>query len=331
MKMRRRVHVVFTGGTISMRIDPGTGAAVPALSGEEIVARVRGLDRLARLTLEDYARLPGPHVTPFWMWRLKERVGVLLADPAVDAVVLTHGTDTLEETAYLLDLTLDSPKPVVFCGAMRTVSQKGWDGPANLLAAVRTAVHPRSARRGVLVAIGGEVHAASEATKRHAQRLRAFHSAHGPLARIARGRVVYRRPPSRPPRLAASRLVPEVDLHTMAAGVDDGLLRASLARGARGLVLAATGAGNVPPAAMPGLRAALAGGVPVVLVTRCAEGRVTPAYGYEGGGQMLRELGVIFAGELPGPKARIKLMVALGVTSDVAEIRRLFEAESVPA
>jgi len=328
MRPRRRVHVVFTGGTIAMRVDPGTGAAVPALSGQEIVARVRGLDRLARLGLEDYARLPGPHVTPFWMWRLKERVEAVLDDPAVDGVVLTHGTDTLEETAYLLDLTLDTAKPVVFCGAMRTVSQKGWDGPANLTAAVRAAVHPRSAGRGVLIAVGGEVHAAAEATKWHAQRLRAFHSPGGPLARIARGRLVYRRPSSRPPRLAAERLVPEVDLHTMAAGVDDGLLRASLARGARGLVIEATGAGNVPPAAMPGLRAALAGGVPVVLVTRCAEGRVTPAYGYEGGGQMLRELGVIFGGELPGPKARIKLMVALGVTSDVAEVRRLFEAGS---
>ncbi|HVR70585.1 MAG TPA: asparaginase [Vicinamibacteria bacterium] len=326
MRPRPHVHVIFTGGTISMRIDPATGAAVPALSGHEIVARVRGLDRLARLGLEDYARLPGPHVTPFWMWRLKERVGAWLDDPAVDAVVLTHGTDTLEETAYLLDLTLDSAKPVVFCGAMRTISEKGWDGPANLMAAVRTAVHPRSAGRGVLIALGGEVHGAAEATKRHAQRLRAFHSARGPLARIERGRVVYRRPVRRAPRLAASRLVTEVDLHTMAAGVDDGLLRASLARGARGLVLEATGAGNVPPAAMPGVRAALAGGVPVVLVTRCAEGRVTPVYGYEGGGQMLRELGVIFGGELPGPKARIKLMVALGLTSDVAEIRRLFDA-----
>jgi L-asparaginase len=325
VKKRRHVHVLFTGGTISMRIDPGTGAAVPALSGQEIVARVPGLEKVAKLTLEDYARLPGPHVTPFWMWRVKDRVATLLADRAVSAVVLTHGTDTLEETAYLLDLTLDSPKPVVFCGAMRTVSERGWDGPANLMAAVRTAVHPGSSGRGVLVAIGGEVHAASAATKRHAQKLKAFHSPGGPLGVVTRGRVLYRRPAVRAPRIPASRLVTEVDLHTMAAGVDDALLRASLARGVRGIVLEATGCGNVPPAAMPGVRAALAGGVPLVLVSRCAEGRVLPAYGYEGGGRVLRELGVIFGTELPGPKARIKLMVALGATSELGEVRRLFE------
>ena len=275
---RKHVRVVFTGGTISMRIDPETRAAVPALTGEEIVARVHGLRKEARLTLEDYARLPGPHVTPHWMWRLKDHVARLLAEDDVDAVVLTHGTDTLEETAFLFDLTLDQAKPVVFCGAMRTVSEPGWDGPANLMAA-----------------------------------------------------VVYPRPPFRRAPLGAARLVSEVDLHTMAAGMDDALIRASMSRGARGLVLEATGCGNVPPSVLPGLRAALAGRIPVVLVSRCAEGRVSPAYGYEGGGRMLEEMGVVFGQELPGPKARIKLMVALGVTSDPAEIRRIFADGAAPA
>jgi L-asparaginase len=325
---RRHVHVLFTGGTISMRVDPGTGAAVPAMSGEEIVSRAQGLRKEARLTLEDYARLPGPHVTPPWMWDLRGRVAEVLADPAVDGVVLTHGTDTLEETAFLLDLTLDSDKPVVLCGAMRTVSDPGWDGPANLMTAVRAAVHPQGGGRGVLVAVGEQVHAAAEATKWHTQSLGAFRSARGPLGVLDRGQVVFQRPPSRVPPLPARRLVPEVDLHTMAAGVDDALLRASLARGARGIVVAGTGAGNVPPASVPGLRAALAASVPVVLVSRCAEGRVAAAYGYEGGGQMLREIGVIFGQDLPAAKARIKLMVALGATSDVAEIRRMFESPS---
>ena len=326
---KRRVHVLFTGGTISMRIDPKTGAAVPAMSGEEIVSRVPGLKKDAALTLENYARLPGPHVTPPWMWRLRGRVAQLVARPDVDGVVITHGTDTLEETAYLLDLTLDTEKPVVLCGAMRTISDPGWDGPANLRSAVRAAAHADAGGRGVMVAVGEEIHAAAEATKWHTQNLAAFRSSRGPIATLDRGQVVFFRPPQRGPILRARRLVAAVDLHVMATGVDDALLRASLARGARGLVIEATGAGNVPPSSLPGVRAAVAASVPLVLVSRCAEGRVAPLYGYEGGGLMLRELGVIFGQDLPGPKARIKLMVALGTTSDVAEIRRIFE--STPA
>ena len=323
--MKARVRVVFTGGTISMRIDPQTGGAVPALSGEQIVSQVPGLTDEAQLTLEDYARLPGPHVTPHWMWRLKDHVAEALAAPDVDAVVLTHGTDTLEETAFLLDLTLASDKPVVFCGAMRTVSEPGWDGPANLRAAVRTAVHPDARGRGVLIVVGESVHAASEATKWHAQALAAFRSPYGPVGTVERDGVAFHRPPFRHAPLPARGLVSEVDLHTMAAGVDDALVRASLARGVRGLVIEATGCGNVPPAAVPGLRAALAARVPVLLVSRCPEGGVFPAYGYEGGGRMLRELGVIMGGEMPGPKARILLMVALGATSEIGELRALLQ------
>jgi L-asparaginase len=322
---KRHVHVLFTGGTISMKIDPATGAAMPALSGEEIVSRVSGLRKEARLTLEDYARLPGPHVTPHWMWRLRGRIAEVTADPAVDGVVVTHGTDTLEETAFLADLTLDGTKPVVFCGAMRTVSEPGWDGPANLMTAVRTAVHPDAGGRGVLVAVGEEIHGAGEATKWHTQSLAAFHSGSGPLGALDRGHVVFHRPAFRRPVLRPRRLVTEVDLHTMAAGTDEALLRASLARGARGLVLEATGAGNVPPTALPAVRAALSNGVAVVVVSRCGQGRVGPVYGYEGGGLNLREMGVLFGGDLRGPKARIKLMVALGVTSDPSELRAIFE------
>ncbi len=325
---RKHVHVLFTGGTISMRIDPGTRAAMPALSGEEIVARVRGLKQEAQLTLEDYARLPGPHVTPAWMWGLRGHVQKLLDRSDVHGVVVTHGTDTLEETAFLLDLTLDSPKPVVFCGAMRTVSEPGWDGPANLMAAVRTAVHPKAPGRGVLVAVGEEIFSAAEVSKWHTQRLDAFRSGRGPLAIVDRGQVRFQRPPARRKPLAARRLVAEVDLHTMATGVDDRLIRASLTRGARGLVIEATGCGNVPPGALPGLRKALASRIPVVVVSRCGEGRVSPAYGYEGGGQMLQALGVIFGGDLPGPKARIKLMAALGTTTKLPELRALFEDQS---
>lgn len=247
MISQKHVHVLFTGGTISMRVDPRTGAAIPALSGSEIVSRVKGLRQEARLTLQDYARLPGPHVTPQWMWRLKGRVARLLADPVIDGIVITHGTDTLEETAFLLDLTLDSDKPVVLCGAMRTISDPSWDGPANLRAAVRAAVHDGARGRGVLVTVGDEVHSAAEATKWHAQNPAAFKSPRGPIGLLDRGQVVFQRPAERSVPLRPKRLVTEVDLHLMAAGLDDSLLRASVARGARGLVIEATGCGNLPP------------------------------------------------------------------------------------
>jgi L-asparaginase len=309
-----------------MRRDPATGAALPALSGREIVARVPGLRREARLRLEDLARLPGPHATPAWMWRLRARVERVLADPAVDGVVITHGTDTLEETAYLLDLTVASPKPVVLCGAMRTFSDPGWDGPANLTAAVRTAAHPDAGGRGTLVVVGEEIHAASRVRKRHTQRLDAFRSALGPVGVLDRGRVRFHDPAVRAPLLRPGRLVTAVDLHLLAAGSDASPLRASLARGARGLVLEGTGAGNVPPGVVPGIRAALRAGVPVVVVSRCPEGRVAPLYGFEGGGARLATMGVILGGDLGGPKARIKLMAALGTTSDPETLRRIFGA-----
>ena len=329
MSGRAVVHVLFTGGTISMRRDPVTGAALPALSGREIVARVPGLGREARLRLEDLARLPGPHVTPGWMWRLGRRVDRVLADPAVDGVVVTHGTDTLEETACLLDLTVASAKPVVLCGAMRTFSDPGWDGPANLTAAVRTAAHPDAGGRGTLVVVGEEIHAASRVRKRHTQRLDAFRSALGPVGVLDRGRVRFHDPAVRAPVLRPRRLVTAVDLHLLAAGSDAAPLHASLARGARGLVLEGTGAGNVPPAVVPGIRAALRAGVPVVVVSRCPEGRVAPLYGFEGGGARLAAMGAILGGDLGGPKARIRLMVALGTDldpSDTETLRRIFEA-----
>jgi L-asparaginase len=295
-----------------MRIDRQTGAAIPALGGRQILARVRGLGSEVRLSFEDYARLPGPHVTPRWMWRLRARVAELLAQPDLDGVVLTHGTDTVEETAYLLHLTLATERPVVFCGAMRTISEPGWDGPANLAAAIRTAAHPESRGRGVLVTIGHGIHSAAEVTKRHTHSLSAFASPMGPLGVVDRAEIVSSRPATREPVIPVRRIEPRVDLHVMAAGGDGRLIRASLEHGARGIVLEATGVGNVPPAALPGIRAALARKRPVVVVSRCPEGRVSPAYGYEGGGETLRQMGVLFGGELPGPKARIRLMVALG-------------------
>ncbi len=324
--VRPHVHVMFTGGTISMRIDPETAAAVPALSGKDIVSQAPGLRKAARLTLEDYARIPGPHVSPSWMWGLKKRIDVHLADPRVDGVVVAHGTDTIEETAFLIDLTTESTKPVVFCGAMRTLGEPGSDAPSNLLTAVRTAANPNAHGQGVLIAVGEQILAAAEAAKTHTQSLAAFRSGIGPLAILDRSGVRFVRRAARRRVVATQSVDPRVDLHVMATGSDDALLRASLARGARGLVIEGTGAGNVPPLAVPAIREALKAQVPVVITSRCRSGSVAPLYGYDGGGAQLQKMGCVLGGDLPGHKARILLMVALGAGLSDLSLRALFEA-----
>jgi L-asparaginase len=159
-----------------MRVDPSTGGPVPALSGEEIIARVEGLGEIADLTAINFALLPGPHMTPARMLELAQCVTKQLADDRIAGVVVTHGTDTLEETAYLLDLVLDSDKPVVFVGAMRNSSELSWDGPANLRSAVRVAIEPDARGLGVLVVMSDQLIAASDATKTHTEAANTFQS-----------------------------------------------------------------------------------------------------------------------------------------------------------
>lgn len=309
-----------------MKIDPVSAAAIPALSGRDIVAQVPGLRRAARLTLEEYARLPGPHVTPQWMWELKRRVDAHLADPKIDGLVITHGTDTIEETAFLIDLTTETPKPVVFCGAMRTLGEAGSDGPSNLLLAVQTAANKNARGHGVLIAIGEQVLAASEAVKTHTQSLGAFRSDIGPVAILDRDGVRFVRAAVRRRFVRTTSIDPGVDLHIMVTGTDDGLLRGSLQRGIHGLVIEGTGAGNVPPLALPAIQDALAAKIPVVITSRCGSGSVAPLYGYVGGGAQLQEMGCVMGGDLVGQKARILLMVALGASVSGLALSSLFEA-----
>jgi L-asparaginase len=324
--MKKRVAIFFTGGTISMRFDPAIGAAVPALSGREILDSVPGAGEIAEVEIIDFGRLPGPHMTLPQMMRLSLEVGEALSREDVDGVVVTHGTDTIEETAYLLDLTIASEKPVVFVGAMRNSSEVGWDGPSNLLTAIRVATSQAARGLGTLVAMNETVMAAAEVIKTHTESFDAFQSPEfGPLGVVDKGDVIIRRAPARRDRINASRVVEPVYLIKMAAGMDSTLIDASVGAGARGIVIEGTGRGNVPPQTVPGINRAIERQIPVVLVSRCLRGRVYESYGYEGGGKHLRRLGLIFADFLTGPKARIKLSLALSLSNDPADLRDTFE------
>lgn len=323
---QKTIQIIFTGGTISMEIDPTLGAAVPALSGDQILSTVSHLDEHIATRVHDYGQLPGPHMTPQLMWDLAQLTRTYLADPEIDGVVITHGTDTLEETAYFLELVLDSEKPVVVTGAMRNASELGFDGPSNLRDAILVAASSAAMGLGVLVCLNEQILAASEATKTHTEEAGTFQSPNfGPLGIVDMGKVLFYRRPIWRQHIPATRLEDRVDLFKMYAGADDRFVRYAVDSGAQGLVIEALGRGNVPPAVVPGIAYALEKGLPVVITSRALRGRVLDAYGYEGAGKRLRNMGVIFADYLSSAKSRIKLMLALGATHDPQLVRGYFE------
>jgi L-asparaginase len=322
------IVIVFTGGTISMRHDTGARGAVPSLSGREILALAQGIERIADVEVDDWGAHPGPHMTPGLMWELRERVVRHLARPDVDGVVITHGTDTLEETGYLLARTLTPVKPVALTGAMRTSSDLGWDGPANLGAAVRAAASPASIGAGVLVVMSDRIFSALDVTKAHTHMVDAFESPGlGPLGVVDDGRVVYRRALAAIPEpLVPETLAEPVDVVTTYTGADSRLLDALRERG-RGIVIGAMGRGNVPPAMLPGIDRWIADGKPVVITSRALRGRVGPTYGYPGGGCTLQERGAILAGHLRPWQARIEVMLGLGSGMGVDALRLQLEQD----
>ena len=320
------IAILFTGGTISMRFDAEAQGAVPALSAEDILGATRGIRDVAEVTYEQWGTYPGPHMNAERIWALRNRIGEYLARADVDGVVVTHGTDTLEESAYLCARSLPANKPVVFTGAMRSSSDLGWDGPANLLDAARVAASAEARGYGAMVVMSGRIFSGADDTKAHTHMLDAFESPGlGPLGVIDDGDVIFRRAlgPASPP-LDAPALATPVDIVGAWAGADSRLLDASRAE-ARGVVISALGRGNVPPEMVPGIERWIADGKPVVVSSRALRGRVGHTYGYPGGGRRLSALGAIFAGSRRPQQARIDLMLALGAGMPLERIRSMFE------
>ncbi|HET7600304.1 MAG TPA: asparaginase [Gemmatimonadales bacterium] len=311
------IHLLFTGGTISMQRDAAAGGNVPAHGGAALVALAPELRRVAPFQVEDWARMPACHLDQERLWALRERIRAIqdgegLAGAARPrGIVVTHGTDVLEETAYLLARTLDPAVPVALTGAMRTSSDGGWDGPRNLTDAATVAASPESAGRGAMVVFAGHVFAGHEAVKMDAMAPDAFGAPHGgPVGEVASGVVTFGSAPRLPRRVQPRGLRARVALVPTVLGDTGELL--DLARPTHdGVVVVAFGSGNAPPGIVPSVRRWLSEGKPVVLASRCPYGVVTPAYAFEGGGARLIELGVTPAGPRTPSQARMELTIAL--------------------
>ena len=323
-----KVCIIFTGGTISMTVDENIGAAIPTLSGEQILSMVSNIDKLADIEVVNLCEIPGPHMTISKLLELKSLIKKTLDREDITGVIVTHGTDTLEETAYFLDLTINHTKPVVVVGAMRNSSELGYDGSSNLAAAVCTAISPKAVGKGVLVVLNNEVNIAAEVTKTNTLSLNTFQSPYGPLGIIDTNDLIVYRDIAYIQHIYTDTVEHSVDLIKAVLDMDDRFIRLAVDAGAKGIVVEAMGRGNLPLKMLEGVKYALSKGVVVVIVSRCSSGRVFESYGYEGGGKELSDLGAIMGGEMRGPKARLKLMLGLGKTTNIDEIRKLFTEES---
>jgi L-asparaginase len=322
----KTILIVFTGGTISMAKQSQTNKAIIRDNQAELLANISS--ELKGICLKSYtfSLKPSPSITPDDMFMLAKQIDKHLDDDSIDGIVITHGTDTLEETAYFLDLYLDSKKPVVFTGSMRNYSELGFDGLSNLVSSILVAANDESAHHGVLLVMNDEINSVVEVTKTHTLALDTFKSLEfGPLGIVEQDNVLYYRETHvNPILMRPSSIEKSVEIVKAYSGASSEILNLLVDRGVKGIVIEALGRGNVPPTMVSGIENAIKHNIPVLITSRCPKGRVLDSYGYEGGGHHLKQLGAIFTQNLNSQKARIRLMLALGLTSDVNEIKTYF-------
>ncbi|UII54661.1 asparaginase [Cytobacillus spongiae] len=323
--MKKKILVIHTGGTISMSEDHETGAVTPS-EENPLTNQTSALLQLADIMVAEPFHLPSPHITPAEMLLLKNIIEEYDEKHGIEGVVITHGTDTLEETAYFLDLTVQFSHPIVVTGAMRSSNEIGADGLYNLISSIKVAASDEARDKGVLVVLNDEIHTAENVTKTHTSNVSTFQSPqYGPIGIVTKRGVFFHHAPTTHEKYSIQHVSKRVALIKAHAGLDSSMLFALRDMEFDGVVIEALGQGNVPPSAVEGILGLIKKQIPVVLVSRCFNGIVQDIYGYEGGGKHLKDIGVIFSNGLNGQKARLKLLIGLASNRKQKEIDEMFQ------
>ena len=319
--MPKKILVLHTGGTISMQAD-ASGAVVT--SQENPMNHVSNPLEGVEVHALDFFNLPSPHIKPKHMLALYQKIKE--ESDHYDGFVITHGTDTLEETAYFLD-TMEVPhKPIVLTGAMRSSNELGSDGVYNYLSALRVASDDKATDKGVLVVMNDEIHAAKYVTKTHTTNVSTFQTpTHGPLGLIMKHEILYFKTAEPRVRFDLDKIQGLVPIIPVYAGMTEELLDLLPVDQLDGLIIQAFGAGNVPKETSQKLNALIQEGLPIALISRCFNGIAEPVYAYEGGGVCLQNAGVFFVKELNAQKARLKLLIAINAGLTGEELRAYME------
>ncbi|WP_436853910.1 asparaginase [Staphylococcus caeli] len=320
----KNVLVIHTGGTISMSEDESnkvvTNEHNPISNHQDVIARYANVTEITPFNV------PSPHMNIEYVEKLKAIIENEAAN--YDGFVITHGTDTLEETAYLLDLTINISKPVTITGAMRSSNEIGSDGLYNFISAIRVATNLESKDMGVMVVFNDEIHTARNVTKTHTSNTNTFQSPnHGPLGVVTKNSVQFHHKPY--DHLILDNIKHHLNIPLVKAymGMNSDVLAFHSESNVDGIIIEALGQGNLPPTCLEGLEKCLDKNIPIVLVSRSFNGIVGPIYAYEGGGATLAEQGVIFSNGLNGPKARLKLLVGLSNQLSSEQLKKYFESQ----
>jgi L-asparaginase len=326
------VYVVGTGGTIASRYVPKEGRVVSGASTEELVASIPEIADIVEARAVEHSNVTSDIIDTPTIVALGKRVRALLAGDETAGVVITHGTATLEETAYFLDLTVGGDKPVVLTGAMRNLVDRDADGPRNLLYSAIVAAHPESRGRGVLVCFNGEIHAARDAIKVHTNRVDAYASRDGgAVGAVTKDGVIFFSRPERRVHIPVEHMKENVQLLVVAQGCNDLLVRACIDAKVDGIVVEGIGAGNVNLPYYHAICDALDAGIPVVVGVRIFAGTPYFAKGHPASFRTMVERGAIPGGYLSGVKARILLAVALAHTDDRNALKSFFARAAAPS
>ena len=324
----KNVTLIATGGTIASSTDTSAGAVNAGLTGEALMQSLHDPLVGISVTVENFEASGSYALDLATIHALCKRIDVVLADPKVDGVVVTHGTDTMEESAFLAWLLVQSDKPVVFTGAQRHAGQPDTDGPRNIYDAICTAACADMVGVGPVILFEGDIHGARYVTKAHTSRVDTFRSVgQGKLGEIDHGTLhVYARPAFERRILAPANLDPDVELIALGVGTTPRLMGLAVQAGASGIILYAFGRGNAPKGFAAEAENAIARGCPVIVASRCHEGRTRAVYGKDSGGVTLERSGAVLAGDLSAIKARLLLSALLGAGFSGAKLTEVFQA-----
>lgn len=319
-----KVLLIATGGTIAMRKDKA-GKAVPAVSGHDLLESLPELRCEADWEILDFSNVASCNIDPERMRALAKEVERRFAnDAALKGIIITHGTDTLEETAYFLDVAIRDQRPVILTASQRDASESDSDGPRNLHNAMRIALNPQAVHRGVVIALNEAIHAARDVRKLHTSHVDAFNSGDvGSIGSIDAGEVIWHRKPEPTVKLGVPQALAKVAICKAYTGMDSDMLLGMVQNGSKALVIEAFGRGNLPPQLVPVIARIVEEGIPVIITSRCLFGRTAPVYGYPGGGADLERVGAWFAADLSTEKVRLFLSIALGQGMDHTELKKL--------